>query len=77
MRDDSNKPGLAARHLVSWQPHEISYVRAKAIILCPRATIAEIEDAIGHCKAIVAPIEGRDKMIACVQRRLNARYAAA
>lgn len=73
MSDDSHKHGLSDRGPVSWQHHELSYVKAKAIILCPRATIAEIEDAIGHCKASVAPIEGREKMIACVQRRLAPR----
>ncbi len=71
MSDDSSKRGMADRGFVSWQAHEISYVKAKAHILCPNATVAEIDDAIGHCKAAISPGEGREKLMECLRRRLS------
>lgn len=71
MSYDPSKRGPADRGFISWQPPDISYVKAKAHILCPSATLEEIDNALGHCKAAVSPSEGRDRLMECLQRRLS------
>ena len=57
----ADNPNLRGRdgNTVSWQDHEIAYVKDRAKTLYPKRTPAEIDAAIRACKAAISPSEGR------------------
>jgi hypothetical protein len=70
MADDPNK-----RHqdsfTVSWQSHEIEYVKGVVRRDFPAKTDRQIADAIEQCKRQIQPSEGREKLMACIRQKLR------
>ena len=70
MTDDPNRKREDG-WFVSSQPHEYAYFKAAIRKECPEYGEQAIEEAIGHCRAKIAPSEGRTKLTECVRRRLR------
>ena len=70
MADDPNK-----KHVDSWfvssQPYEYEYFKDTIKKAHPAKTDDEVAQAILACRKAVAPSEGREKLKACVSRRLG------
>ena len=70
MADDPNK-----KHVDSWfvssQPHEYEYFKKTVKDAHPTKTDDEVAAAILACRKALAPSEGREKLKACVSKRLG------
>lgn len=71
MADDPNKRGPQDRANVSWQQHEIDYVKRVVKSEFPTKSDAAITTAIDTCKKRIQPSEGREKLMACVRAALR------
>jgi hypothetical protein len=67
MRD---KPFKDAR-TVSWQAQEIDYVQKQLKKELPGKRVQQIQSAIDQCKRYIQPLEGREKLLACVREKLQ------
>lgn len=70
MADDPKKR-FDDRHTVSWQPHEMDYVRNQVRRELPQKRAQQIQRAIDLCKRQIQPSEGRDKLMACIREKLQ------
>jgi hypothetical protein len=68
--DDPNKKKEDG-WFVSGQPHELQYFKDTIQKEFPRKTPADIAAAITYCRAAIRPSEGREKLKACVRKRLS------
>lgn len=70
MADDPN-----LKHVDSWfvsdQPHEYRYFKSSMKAEFPAKADEEVTQAILACRKALAPSEGREKLKACVQKRLG------
>ena len=56
---------------VSSQPHEYSYFRSSMRSEFPTVSDAKLNEAINSCRQSIQPSEGREKLKACVRRKLG------
>lgn len=68
--DDPTKRAQDA-HTVSWQSYEIDYVVARVSEAKPGYTRDQVRAAVDACKRAIQPSEGREKLMACVNKRLS------
>ena len=67
MRDKPFKDGRT----VSWQVQDIASVKKQLTTELPGKRSQQIQSAIDQCKRYVQPVEGREKLLACVREKLS------
>jgi len=67
MRDKPFKDGRS----VSWQVQDIDAVQKQLKKELPGKRSQQIQSAIDQCKRFVQPVEGREKLLACIREKLS------
>jgi hypothetical protein len=67
MRDKPFKDGRT----VSWQVQDIAAVQKQLKNELPGKRAQQIQSAIDQCKRYIQPVEGREKLLACVREKLS------
>ena len=70
MADDPNKRRRDS-FTVSWQAHEIEYVKGVLRREFPGKAAQQVQSAIDTCKRHIQPSEGREKLMNCIRQKLQ------